>query len=133
MTESAQEAAVYVAESSIHGLGLFAERAFSKGDWIGHYEGKPTDENGEHVLWVMQNDGNWVGWDGTNEMRYLNHARPANCEMDGQDCYAARDIRRNEELTIDYGEDFEPLDEDDAAAKESGEHGSRPRSSSLPD
>lgn len=98
---------VYVSDSGIHGLGLFANRDFSAGELIGFYSGMETMEDGTHVLWVEQDDGSWLGYDGDNEMRYLNHARPGNCEMDGQDCYAATDIKRHEELTIDYGEEFE--------------------------
>ncbi|MBT8061582.1 MAG: SET domain-containing protein [Xanthomonadales bacterium] len=98
---------VYVSDSGIHGLGLFANRDIPEGELIGFYDGEETMDDGTHVLWVEQDDGSWLGYDGSNEMRYLNHARPANCEMDGQDCYAARDIKRHQELTIDYGEDFE--------------------------
>lgn len=98
---------VYVSDSGIHGLGVFADRDFTEGELIGFYAGEETLEDGMHVLWVQQDDDSWLGYDGNNAMRYLNHARPANCEMDGQDCYAARDIARHEELTIDYGPDFE--------------------------
>jgi SET domain-containing protein len=103
-----------VADSPIHGKGLFAGESIPEGAYIGFYEGTETQENGMYVLWVQQDssDGEsgeevWSGFDGTGDLRFLNHSQPANCEMDGQDCYAARDIQPGEELTIDYGEWFE--------------------------
>lgn len=97
-------------DSSIHGRGLFAGAAIPSGAYIGFYEGRETVENGMHVLWVQQSDddGDWLGYDGTNELRFLNHSAEPNCEMDGQELFAARDIEHGEELTIDYGEWFEP-------------------------
>lgn len=98
-----------VAASPIHGQGLFAACDLRAGERIGRYEGVRTDEDGTYVLWVEDDvPGGWTGWDGRNELRFLNHARPANAEMDGRDCYAAVDIAEGEEITIDYGEWFEP-------------------------
>ena len=62
-----------------------------------------------HVLWVDNGEGDeeeWVGYNGENELRFLNHAVIPNGEMDGLDLYAAHDININEEITIDYGEEF---------------------------
>ena len=100
---------VYVADSAIHGKGLFADIAFKPGEYIGRYEGRETDENGTYVLWVQQSitEDTWLGYDGTNDLRFLNHSRAPNCELDGQDLYALRDIDPHEELTFDYGEWFE--------------------------
>jgi len=100
---------VFVADSAIHGRGLFASKEICEGSYIGFYEGWETADNGPHVLWVQQSDkdDDWLGYDGTNELRYLNHSREPNCEMDGQELYAARDIEEGEELTIDYGQWFE--------------------------
>ena len=99
-----------MAESEIHGNGLFAGAEISRGTLIGFYEGKETLQNGVYVLWVQQDNENadrWTGYDGTNELRFLNHAVNPNCELDGQDLYAARAIEKHEELTFDYGEWFE--------------------------
>jgi len=99
---------VYVAESSIHGLGLFARTFIPEGAFIGCYEGEPTGEDGMHVLWVEgEREDEWLGFDGNNELRFMNHSTAPNGEMDGQDLYAARDIKEDEEVTIDYGEWFE--------------------------
>jgi SET domain-containing protein len=100
-----------VADSAVHGRGLFARHHIPARTWVGHYDGHETLENGMHVLWVEESeDGaeeNWVGYDGINELRFMNHAKNPNGEMDGQDLYALRDIQAGEEITIDYGEEFE--------------------------
>ncbi len=98
---------VYVADSPIHGRGLFARAPIAKGTYIGCYEGTRTTDNGMHVLWVEgDEEDEWIGFDGTNTLRFLNHCAEPNGEMDGQDLYAARDIAQGEEITIDYGEWF---------------------------
>jgi SET domain-containing protein len=99
----------YVADSPIHGRGLFASCDIERGAWIGHYDGPSTQENGMHVLWIEADAGDdeeWIGYDGINELRFLNHDRQPNGEMDGLNLYAARFIRAGEEITIDYGEEF---------------------------
>jgi SET domain-containing protein len=100
-------AGVIVRESPIHGLGLFASEPIPPGLCIGRYEGERTDENGMHVLWVLaDNEKDWIGYDGTNALRYLNHSSDPNAELDGQALYSLRDIPLGEEITIDYGEWF---------------------------
>lgn len=108
MTDWRPVPGVHAGDSPIHGRGLFATQSFSRGAYIGCYEGAPTEENGTHVLWV-QGDGEdeWLGYDGDNVLRFLNHSGEPNAELDGQDLYAARDIAEGEEITIDYGEWFD--------------------------
>jgi SET domain-containing protein len=97
----------FVAGSAIHGRGLFARDDIPAGTWIGHYDSVETRENGMHVLWVEEDrEDEWVGYDGSNELRFLNHDSQPNGEMDGLDLYAIRDIRANEEITFDYGEEW---------------------------
>ena len=100
----------FVADSPVHGRGLFAHREIPEGTWIGHYDGPETQQNGMHVLWLEAEagrDDEWIGYDGNNELRFLNHARPPNGEMDGLDLYARQTIKAGEEITIDYGDEFE--------------------------
>jgi SET domain-containing protein len=95
---------VYVDRSPIHGRGLFAARSLRAGQLIGHYEGPEVEEDGIYVLWIENSaGGDWIGYEGRNDMRFMNHADQANAEMDGLDCYAVRDIQAGEEITIDYG------------------------------
>jgi hypothetical protein len=115
---------VYVADSEIHERGLFAAQNIPAGTLIGHYDGPETRQNGRYVLWVQaSSDGehvktsdgecsgtdHWLGYDGNNELRFLNHAARPNGEMDGLDLYALHDISTDEEITIDYGEEFSDL------------------------
>jgi len=98
--------AVYVAKSPIHGRGLFARRRIRRDDYIGTYEGTRTQRNGMHVLWVWDEaTQNWVGVNGRNEMRFLNHSDNPNAEFWGDELYALRIIKPDEEITFDYGWD----------------------------
>lgn len=98
---------ITVKRSPIHGKGVFAAGQIRKGTWVGTYEGKATKRNGMHVLWIEPNpgSGSWEGINGTGELRYLNHSTRPNCEFDGAELYALKQIRRGAELTFDYGED----------------------------
>ncbi len=101
-------ARAYAGDSEIHGRGLFAREPIEADEYIGCYEGIPTQENGMHVLWVESDvEGEWQGFDGTNVLRFLNHSPDPNAELDGQDLYAMQNIAAGDEITIDYGEWFE--------------------------
>ena len=104
MSEYTSNPMCFVAESSVHGRGLFARHDISANTWIGHYDGPRTMENGMYVLWVEDSpSGEWTGYEGCNEMRFMNHADQPNAEMDGLDCYALTLIPAGTEITIDYG------------------------------
>ncbi len=95
---------VLVDRSAIHGNGLFSSRNLSKGQLIGVYEGSVVAEDGRYVLWVEDSPGGgWTGYEGRNEMRFLNHSDQPSAEMDGLDCYAVTNIPAGTEITIDYG------------------------------
>lgn len=96
---------VYVADSGIHGHGLFAARGFAAGDYIGTFHGAPAKRDGIHVLWVYTSseDAAPIGRRGRNMLRFLNHAAAPNAEFEGFDLYAFGTIDRDDEITIDYG------------------------------
>jgi len=95
---------VFIENSPIHGRGLFAARALAAGQLIGVYRGPVVEEDGAHVLWIENDEGDgWIGYDGQNEMRFMNHAGQPNAEMDGLNCYALENIDQDDEITIDYG------------------------------
>ena len=95
---------VQVDRSTIHGRGLFSSRALKMGQLIGVYEGMEVAEDGRYVLWVEDSpSGDWTGYEGCNEMRFINHADQPNAEMDGLDCYALMHIPAGTEITINYG------------------------------
>jgi len=95
----------YTKESEIHGNGLFARSKIKVGDYMGEYDGPVVSENGSHVLWVEKYDDVWVGRDGKNLLRYLNHSKKPHAEFIGFELYAICDIEADEEITIDYGEE----------------------------
>lgn len=98
----------YVASSPIHGRGLFARQDIGEDEYIGTYEGRDTDEDGMHVLWLLDEDQDeWEGIDGENEMRFLNHSEDPNADFWNADLYALRDIARDEEITFNYKWDEE--------------------------
>lgn len=105
MSTEPGNAPFHVGLSVIHGKGLFASRKLSKNQLIGIYEGETVTEDGMHVLWVEEEDGEWTGYDGNNQLRYMNHSNDPNAAMDGVKCYAVRPIAAGEEITIDYGWD----------------------------
>jgi SET domain-containing protein len=95
----------FVDDSEIHGKGLFSRGKIKNGAYLGRYHGPKVKDNGMHVLWVEQDDGEWEGIDGENMLRYLNHCSKPNAEFDGPDLYAISDIKPGEEITFDYGEE----------------------------
>lgn len=95
----------YVDDSPIHGRGLFARKKLKEGIYLGTYDGPKTKKNSMHVLWVEEKEDKWIGRDGKNILRYLNHSNKPCAEFDGFDLYAMRDIKKGEEVTFDYGED----------------------------
>ncbi len=95
---------VYVADSPIHGRGLFAAGDLARGTLIGRYEGREVSDDGTYVLWIENDEGNgWTGIEGDNVMRFMNHSSEPNAEMDGRSCYAINDISHHSEINIDYG------------------------------
>ncbi len=98
----------YVADSPIHGKGLFARVDLAEDTYVGTYEGPATRKDGMHVLWVWNDEtDDWEGIDGRNEMRFLNHASDPNADWWGDELYTVRPVAKGEELTFHYGEDWE--------------------------
>lgn len=95
-----------VEDSPIHGKGVFSKQAIEEGEYIGSYEGPSTQENDTYVLWMEDDNGEWEGCDGQNELKYLNHSDEPNAEFDGLDLYSIAEIEPGDEVTFDYGEEF---------------------------
>lgn len=100
---------------STSGKGLFAEESIPKGARIIEYTGKPVSEAeqykdaGKYLFWAGKNlmiNGNIP----SNKARYINHSCTPNCEADGPEgrvyIWALRPIKKGEELTYDYGEEY---------------------------
>ncbi len=97
-----------VMNSGIHGKGLFAKEDIENDTYLGEYKGPEAKKNGSHVLWVF--DDSVVGRSGRNKLRYLNHSRKCCAEFDGFELYSVRQIMAGEEITINYGEDWDDID-----------------------
>jgi len=104
VSKTPSSALIYtVRDSGIHGKGLFATIDIVEGDIIGSIEYKPVTEDGPYVLWVDQNTGIQVDC----ELKYINHsASPNACYCEDLDVVALRDIKKGEEITHDYGDDW---------------------------
>lgn len=90
---------VFVAKSKLHGLGMFAAVDIPAGEQIGELVGRPTHDDGIYVLWITDE----LGLEVQNDLKYINHGRPANCELTDVDVVTLTDIKAGEELLHDYG------------------------------
>lgn len=95
----------YVADSELHGKGLFAARRILAAEYMGTFRGPETKKDGTHVLWIEQDNGKYIGRIGKNILRYMNHSDDPCSEFEGFELYALRSIKKHEEITIDYGWD----------------------------
>ena len=112
---------VAIAESSIHGIGLFAVCDIPKGDVIIEYEGehisvreacRREERNrlvGKTYILAYNEKFSIDGAIGGNESRYANHSCDPNCHglrRAGRAWYiASKKIRCGEEITVDYSFD----------------------------
>jgi uncharacterized protein len=93
------ETLVYVADSEIHGKGLFARKRIRAGTVIGRIQGERTKRDGPHVLWITPTTGIKVNC----MLKYINHSPAPNAiYYDTREVVALRTIARDEEITHDY-------------------------------
>ena len=92
-------ASTYVANSNIHGKGLFAGVHISAGTVIGWLAGIPTSIDGAYVLWLSEIKAVEV----TCDLRYINHSDlPNACYYDDLSVIALCDIQPHVEITHNY-------------------------------
>ena len=92
-----------VKQSNIHGKGLFANTDINEGETIGALKYTPTQKEGPYVLWVNESLSVEVQCD----LKYINHnANPNACYYEDLNVVAISDIKKGEEITHDYGEDW---------------------------
>lgn len=90
---------LYIAESPIHGNGLFAKTDIQEGEILGTIQGRRAFSNGPYILWVTEHYGLRI----TCDFRFINHSDDPNvCIYDTLEVCALRDIEADEELTHDY-------------------------------
>ncbi len=126
---------VYVKKSRVHGNGVFAKKDIKKGSKIIEYVGRKIskaesdkiyeeqykkhkdnpDENGAVYIFELDDkydiDGN-VDW---NIAKYINHSCDPNAEAEIIDGHiwivAIKDIKKDEEITYNYGYDLEDFED----------------------
>lgn len=91
-----------VAESAIHGKGLFATKKIPRGTVIGYCRTRKTAEPGDYTLWL---DSGPV--DVTCRLKYINHhTKPNVAYYDDLSVVALKTIEPGEELVHHYGDDW---------------------------
>ena len=111
---------VYVANSGVHGSGVFAGEFIPAGQVVGKYTSRKVSLRNEHphvlIVYDLDTGEELERRIGTNNFRYVNHSTAPNLEMidDTLEFVATRHIAINEELTWYYGDEFE----DDMVAPE---------------
>jgi SET domain-containing protein len=105
-----------VAKSGFAGLGLFAGTPIAKRAKIGEFEGEAIGlrearrrARGRRIIAIVELERHAIDATRTGRgFRYINHSCDPNtfmrCTAERAEFYARRDIRRGEELTVDYGE-----------------------------
>lgn len=100
---------------SAAGLGLFTDEPIDKGDFVIEYHGEvisreEADRRGGKYLFEISSRRTVDGSSRANIARYINHSCKPNCEVEvcrGKICiFAKRRIKKGEELTYDYGEEY---------------------------
>jgi len=92
-------ASTYVANSKIHGKGLFAGDHIPAGTVIGWFTSIPTSIDGDYVLWLSEKQAVEV----TCDLRYINHSdHPNACYYDDLSVVALHDIPPHAEITHNY-------------------------------
>lgn len=89
----------YVAESPIHGKGLFASKPIKADVSLGRLQGMLTEDDGTYVLWLNKK----IGLEVTNEFRFINHDSNPNCALTDTEVVTLRALEKDEEFTHDYG------------------------------
>ena len=99
------------------GLGLFATKEFSRGEFIIEYTGEhiPTEEadkRGGKYLFILNTEITIDGRGRENTARYINHSCKPNAEAEADESAgkisisAKRKILPGEEITYDYGKEY---------------------------
>lgn len=108
MLNQSKKPKTVVKESEIHGKGLFAVEDIREGQLIGKIKGKKTCKDGPYVLWMNVDSNHSEGIEVLCSLKYINHSKNPNVAYyDDRTVVALRRISVNQELTHDYGIDWE--------------------------
>ena len=110
-----QKCDVFSVKRGSAGLGLFANVAFKKGDFIIEYTGEvisndEADRRANRYIFEISARRSIDGSRRENLARYINHACRPNCEAEIDRgrvmIYAKRNIKEGEELNYHYGKAY---------------------------
>ncbi|MFT6301890.1 MAG: SET domain-containing protein [Granulosicoccus sp.] len=90
---------VFVANSELHGKGLFAAKRIKANTVLGRLVGMPTFDDGIYVLWITDD----IGLELVNDFKFINHGKNPNAAYTDLDVMILRDVEAGEELLHDYG------------------------------
>lgn len=98
------KSSLVVKKSRIHGKGLFATREIPEGKELGVCKAKVSDEDGPYILTLGTGEQVKVSC----KFKYINHSKSPNVAYyDDLTVVALRDISPGDELTHDYGEEWD--------------------------
>lgn len=117
MTDFELQNILSVKESNLHGKGIFANVKFNSGQTITSIVGdlidadecvKREEDGNVYIFW--KSDDEYIDVSKHSVLKFINHSCDYNCDVDEDEngnliLIAARDIKKDEELTIDYGYD----------------------------
>lgn len=90
---------VFVADSPLHGKGLFASQRIKADTVLGRLVGMPSYDDGIYVLWITDD----LGLELVNDFKFINHGKKPNAAYTDVDVTILRDVEAGEELLHDYG------------------------------
>lgn len=99
----------------LSGVGLFAEEAIPKGEYVVEYWGPMLNDDeaqqtGGKYLFELSKHRTIDGSSRENLARYINHACRPNCEIEIKKgrvlVFSKKAIKAGEELTYDYGKEY---------------------------
>lgn len=95
---------LYVGKSRIHGQGLFTKVAIGSDEVLGYCKTRKARDPGLHTLTLDCG----AQYDVTCKLKYINHSKQPNViYYDDFSVMSLRDIDADEELTHDYGEEWD--------------------------
>lgn len=116
------ETHIIVKNSRIHGKGIFANKNIPKEELVMVIRGevisgkecerREEEDNNVYIFW---NGRYYIDTVKTKKIKYINHDCEPNCYVDDRDkeslnLISLRDIKKGEEITMDYG--YEEIYED---------------------
>lgn len=95
-----------VKTSRLDGRGVFATRNIGKGDRIGRWVGKRVKRTSSKYSISLPFNGEDRLYLATGLLKYLNHRDSPNSDFEGFELFATKSIKKGQEITIHYGNEY---------------------------